>query len=247
MGNVPIGRMSPITALLFIFICIGLLSNSGGSFSLMTCIISSVLLFGYLYKAPLLYGSKIIPVALPTAICFLLFSITLLRIFELKFWTYNFIKDNKVSNQLLKWFIPIGIFIIIFQAYLITNFSIFVNSPTLFVALTLFIVIPVTILLVFRVSSVIGIKLLTTEQTLKESVNEFRSLAESMPQVVWTTRADGWNTYFNQHWVDYTGLTLEESYGHGWNTPFHPEDRQREWDAWQYVVNNPKQADALFK
>jgi two-component system sensor histidine kinase/response regulator len=248
LGNVPIGRMSPITALLFIFICIGLLSNRqnitntikyiGGSFALMTSIISSILLFGYLYKAPLLYGSKIIPVALPTAMCFLLFSITLLRIFELKFWTYNFIKDNKVSNQLLKWFLPIGIFIIIFQGYLITNFSIFDNSPTLFVALTLFIVIPVTILLVFKVSSVIGIKLLTAEQTLKESVNEFRSLAESMPQIVWTTRADGWNTYFNQHWVDYTGLTLEESYGHGWNTPFHPEDRQRAWDAWQYAVNN---------
>ena len=73
---------------------------------------------------------------------------------------------------------------------------------------------------------------------LKEREKEFRSLAESMPQIVWTTRADGWNTYFNQQWVDYTGLTLEESYGHGWNTPFHPEDKQRAWDAWQNAVNN---------
>jgi len=76
------------------------------------------------------------------------------------------------------------------------------------------------------------------ELALKEREKEFRSLAESMPQIVWTTRADGWNTYFNQQWVDYTGLTLEESYGHGWNTPFHPEDKQRAWDAWQMAVNN---------
>ena len=37
-----------------------------------------------------------------------------------------------------------------------------------------------------------------------------------MPQMVWITRPDGWNTYFSQQWMDYTGLTLEESLGHGW-------------------------------
>ncbi|MFM9912100.1 MAG: ATP-binding protein [Methylophilaceae bacterium] len=65
---------------------------------------------------------------------------------------------------------------------------------------------------------------------------EFRALAEFMPQMVWATRPDGWNIYFNQQWVDYTGLTLEESYGHGWNTPFHPDDRQSAWDAWQLAT-----------
>lgn len=76
------------------------------------------------------------------------------------------------------------------------------------------------------------------EEALRESEQEFRSLAESMPQIVWATRADGWNIYFNQQWVDYTGLTLEESYGHGWNKPFHPDDQQRAWDAWNNAVNN---------
>jgi PAS domain S-box-containing protein len=71
------------------------------------------------------------------------------------------------------------------------------------------------------------------EQALRRSEQEFRSLAESMPQIVWATRPDGWNIYFNQQWVTYTGLTLEESYGEGWITPFHPDDRQRAWDAWQ--------------
>ena len=62
-----------------------------------------------------------------------------------------------------------------------------------------------------------------TEQ-LANSEKEFRSLAEAMPQIVWITRADGWNIFFNQQWVNFTGLTLEESYGHGWNKPFHPDD-----------------------
>ena len=59
-----------------------------------------------------------------------------------------------------------------------------------------------------------------------------------MPQIVWITRADGWNIYFNHQWVEYTGLTLEESYGHGWNKPFHPDDQKRAWDAWQNAVHN---------
>ena len=67
---------------------------------------------------------------------------------------------------------------------------------------------------------------------------QFHALAEAMPQIVWITRADGWNIYFNHQWVDYTGLTLEESYGHGWNKPFHPDDQKRAWDAWQNAVHN---------
>ena len=76
------------------------------------------------------------------------------------------------------------------------------------------------------------------ERALETSENEFELLAESMPQIVWVTRSDGWNIYFNQQWVDYTGLSLEESYGHGWNKPFHPDDQQRARDAWQNAIKN---------
>jgi len=77
-----------------------------------------------------------------------------------------------------------------------------------------------------------------SEAALRLSEQEFRSLAEAMPQIVWATRPDGWNIYFNQHWADYTGLTMEESYGHGWNLPFHPDDKQRAWDAWQLATQH---------
>jgi len=67
---------------------------------------------------------------------------------------------------------------------------------------------------------------------------QFHALAEAMSQIVWITRADGWNIYFNHQWVEYTGLTLEERYGHGWNKPLHPNDQKRAWDAWQNEVHN---------
>ena len=77
-----------------------------------------------------------------------------------------------------------------------------------------------------------------TETALRLSEQEFRSLAEAMPQIVWATLPDGRNIYFNQQWVDYTGMTMEESYGYGWTTPFHPEEKQRAWDAWQRATQH---------
>lgn len=67
---------------------------------------------------------------------------------------------------------------------------------------------------------------------------DFHVLAESLPQIVWITDANGRNIFFNQKWVEYTGLTLEESHGDGWNKPFHPDCRQRAWEAWQNAVAN---------
>jgi PAS domain S-box-containing protein len=40
------------------------------------------------------------------------------------------------------------------------------------------------------------------DEALRLSEQEFRALAEAMPQIVWATRPDGWNVYFNQHWLD---------------------------------------------
>ncbi|MEO8258236.1 MAG: PAS domain S-box protein [Acidobacteriota bacterium] len=74
------------------------------------------------------------------------------------------------------------------------------------------------------------------EQALRTSTEEFRRLAEAMPQIVWITRPDGGNVYFNQHWMDYTGMTREESLEGGWIKPFHPEDAERARQAWELAT-----------
>ena len=70
----------------------------------------------------------------------------------------------------------------------------------------------------------------------QESERAFRTLADLVPQLVWMCTPDGLNIYFNQQWVDYTGLTLAESYGRGWNIPFHSDDKQAAWDAWNHAT-----------
>lgn len=73
-------------------------------------------------------------------------------------------------------------------------------------------------------------------QQLKESNKQFRFLAKSIPQMVWTTTPDGLFDYVNQRWLDYTGLTLKDSMGHEWKDILHPDDQQRALDRWQHSL-----------
>ena len=66
----------------------------------------------------------------------------------------------------------------------------------------------------------------------RASEEAYRHLTEALPQIVWITRPDGSHVYFNQRWIDYTGLNLEESCGFGWDKLLHPDDRQRRQDRW---------------
>ncbi len=76
------------------------------------------------------------------------------------------------------------------------------------------------------------------EEALRTSEAEFRLITEAMPQIVWIARADRGCIYLNQRWMDYTGLTLEESLGHGWLPPFHPEDHLRTAIRWQQATES---------
>ncbi|MBW4541405.1 MAG: PAS domain S-box protein [Myxacorys chilensis ATA2-1-KO14] len=64
------------------------------------------------------------------------------------------------------------------------------------------------------------------EEALRQSEQNFRALADSMPNMFWTARPDGWLEYYNQRWFDYTGMTLEQSQGWGWEPVLHPDDLQ---------------------
>ena len=65
----------------------------------------------------------------------------------------------------------------------------------------------------------------------------FDILAESLPQIVWITRPDGHNVYFNRRWSEYTGMTLEESVGWGWSLRLHPDDRERTERRWNEATS----------
>jgi PAS domain S-box-containing protein len=57
-----------------------------------------------------------------------------------------------------------------------------------------------------------------------ESLKRYRNLADAIPHMVWRARADGTLDYFNRGWSEYTGLSIEQSVGSGWQSAFHKED-----------------------
>ena len=70
---------------------------------------------------------------------------------------------------------------------------------------------------------------------LAASEAQFRQLADSMPQIVWTARPDGYLDYFNQRWYEYAGE--DRGYGNdGWVYMLHPDDIQRCFDDWTHSL-----------
>jgi PAS domain S-box-containing protein len=54
-----------------------------------------------------------------------------------------------------------------------------------------------------------------------------------MPAMAWTTLADGANIFQSKGWTEYTGLSVEESQGQGWQTATHPEDLKQHLEKWR--------------
>ncbi|MBV6624364.1 MAG: PAS domain S-box protein [Rivularia sp. (in: Bacteria)] len=75
------------------------------------------------------------------------------------------------------------------------------------------------------------------EAALRKSELNFRTLADSMPQIVWTALPNGFLDYYNQRWFDYTGMTLEQTIGWGWEPVLHPDDLQKCVDLWSESVS----------
>ncbi len=65
------------------------------------------------------------------------------------------------------------------------------------------------------------------EQQLKTSEENLRVLAETLPQLVWTTGPDNRLDYCNQRYCEYTHAAFEQLQGHGWRQFLHPEDAER--------------------
>ncbi|MEH2457696.1 hybrid sensor histidine kinase/response regulator [Nostoc sp.] len=75
-------------------------------------------------------------------------------------------------------------------------------------------------------------------EILRQSEERYRYLAETIPQLVWTTDANGECDFFNQNWCEYTGLTFEQSLGSGWLAALHPDDVQNADEVWSDAVKN---------
>ncbi|MBL9025843.1 MAG: PAS domain S-box protein [Myxococcales bacterium] len=69
--------------------------------------------------------------------------------------------------------------------------------------------------------------LVAAETALRESESLFRALADNIAQLAWMTDETGYIHWYNRRWYEFTGTTLEEMKGWGWQKVHHPEHLAR--------------------
>ncbi len=73
-----------------------------------------------------------------------------------------------------------------------------------------------------------------TEATLRESEQQFRLMADAVPQIVWITDAQGRVEFFNKQWSDYTGVPYEPTTAAEVAASFvHPDDGDHTMEAFK--------------
>ncbi len=65
---------------------------------------------------------------------------------------------------------------------------------------------------------------------------EFRLAVDTIPGLVWSALPDGHIDFLNLRWREYTGLSLEEAGGWGWQTAIHPDDLPHLLEAWRGLL-----------
>jgi PAS domain S-box-containing protein len=80
------------------------------------------------------------------------------------------------------------------------------------------------------------------------SEERYRSLAEAIPQIVWTARPDGIFDYYNQRWFDFTGLAPKPSDDVvGWNGVLHPDDVSPSESCWNRSVRTGEMFEIEYR
>ena len=69
-------------------------------------------------------------------------------------------------------------------------------------------------------------------------VNDLSLVVDSLPGLVWTALPDGRVDFLNQRWCEYTGLSVAEARGEGWQIAIHPDDLPELLNRWRSILTS---------
>ncbi len=84
-------------------------------------------------------------------------------------------------------------------------------------------------------------------EELRRSEVLFRTLADAMPQIVWTADAEGRIDYVNKLWVEYTGIDIDHSLGVDALAGVHQADAPRFTAMWAQAQRNGEPCEMEFR
>ncbi|MES2981677.1 MAG: PAS domain S-box protein [Verrucomicrobiota bacterium] len=89
-------------------------------------------------------------------------------------------------------------------------------------------------------------EILQAAEAIKEREERFRLLADTIPNLAWTARPDGHILWYNRRWYEYTGTTLEEMEGWGWQSVHHPDDVGKVVERWTDSISTGTPFSMVF-
>ena len=86
-------------------------------------------------------------------------------------------------------------------------------------------------------------RLRSAAEALQSSERNLAAIINTIPTAAWTTRPDGYCDFINQVWLDYAGMSAEQTQGWGWAEAIHSDDRKRLIDEWQSCLASGSPVD----
>ncbi|MBV8552789.1 MAG: sigma 54-interacting transcriptional regulator [Acidobacteriaceae bacterium] len=77
-------------------------------------------------------------------------------------------------------------------------------------------------------------------ETLRTNEARLRLTIDTIPAYVWSALPDGSVDFINQRWLEFSGLSLEQGLGWGWEAAIHPEDRADFVEKWREAIESGK-------
>ncbi len=229
-GNILAGRMSPLTAFLFIILYQSfilyfyknlLLSEIVFIFSLIILSTGGIIIVGYWYGVPLLYGSRFIPVALPTAISFTFTGWALASVSAENSRIPAIISGNTVQTAILKNLLPVIVFFTFIERWLndIILSDFYSSYPLLSTAIKAITVSIIICLISGIITRRIGIDIEAAE-------TRFRMLFEWAPLGYQSLDIEGNIIDVNHAWLDMLGYKKDEVSGRWFGDFLQPDQRE---------------------
>ncbi len=88
---------------------------------------------------------------------------------------------------------------------------------------------------------------LRSEQALRESETRFRVMAETVPDMLFTARSDGWTDYTNARLQEYSGIDPQGALGYGWVAALHPDVVDGALASWRRSVASGAPHEMKFR
>jgi PAS domain S-box-containing protein/putative nucleotidyltransferase with HDIG domain len=184
LGMVPTGVMSPVTASAFLLAGVSYLltlifhsqktyQTAASILSAIVMIIGTVVILGYLYGTPLLYGGTTVPMALSTAIAFVFLGTGLMVSIGTQCWPFYLVVAPTTGIRITRSFMPIIIAIVLVNGWLVANANmVFPLNPALMSVLLCIVFLVISAYSISKIAKSLGNKIDRTEDNYKHAMME---------------------------------------------------------------------------